>query len=134
MKLNFLKRMIRSAQERRASKYNPIPNNLEECFEILKEELSEKDLTILKISSDKELSRYHHTLGLSIRNRWGLWADSPLKKYFEEIGLWHADDMSSLILTCFQRYLCNCPLMIEEEVKSYQDYWNDMGAGKQEII
>jgi len=122
--------MIRSAQERRASKYNPIPNNLEECFEILKEELSEQELYILKLSSNEELSKYHHTLGRSVRNRWGLWADSSLKKYFEEIGLWHADDMSSLILTCFRRHLNNYPLMIEEEIKNYQDYWNDMNAGK----
>jgi hypothetical protein len=98
-----------------------IPNNLEECFEILKQELSAEDIEYIK--SMDSTAKLHHTLGRRIRNRWGFWSESKLKEYFKKMGLFHPDDMSGIILKSFHCHLKNKPLNLDEQVKYYQDYW-----------
>jgi len=101
-----------------------IPTNLEECFLALKEELTETQLSVFKeINVETSLSSFHHTLGRRLRNQWKLWEDSQLNTYFRKMGLFHADDMSGLILTSFSRHLRDVPLEIETQVKNYQEFW-----------
>lgn len=77
----------------------------------------------LLMSEDQALTELHHGTGRNIRNDWGLWTGSPLALHFNEMGIHHADDMSSMILTCLHRALCNKHWDIEGQVKSYQDFW-----------
>lgn len=100
-----------------------IPTNLEECFEELKSMLPIEDqIAIIKMENGP--IRLHHGLGQWIRNNWKLWEkDSVLTKYFQTLGLHHADDMSGLILDSFWHHLRNEPLDIEGQVKHYQDFW-----------
>ena len=49
----------------------------------------------------------HHTLGMWIRNNFGLWftpQESPLVQWFWDRGLTHADDMSGIILSALYRH------------------------------
>lgn len=99
------------------------PSNLDECFEILKQDLSKEDLDKLASMSRVELIRLHHNLGRWLRNNWGLWHGGPLKNYFMELGLHHADDMYGVIIESFWHHLRNEPLDINKQVKYYQDFW-----------
>ncbi len=115
-----------------------IPSNLEECFEVLKLWADPANLEEFKTGS---IAGYHHGLGQNIRNEWGLWwapdwpekynkEETPLHKYFVEMGLHHADDMSGVILKSFQRHLKGEALDVEEQVAYYKEYWAKMEEKK----
>lgn len=50
-------------------------------------------------------STAHHTMGMWIRNNWGLWGGSRLQAYLQGKGYKDPDDMSDYILTCYQFWL-----------------------------
>ena len=113
--------MVCFAQEQDKKVY--IPKNLDECFIELKKELSQKELEEFKNKGEDKVIEYHHSLGMWIRNNWGLWSGSRLAKYFNEIGVYHPDDMSSIILDSLHRHLNGKDIKIEEQIKYYKDYW-----------
>lgn len=102
-----------------------IPSNLNECFEVLDIMLTSQDqLNIKQMTEDEFMHASHHFLGQKIRNDWHLWkANSPLFHHLKDMGLWHADDMSGLILTSYWRSKNKKPLQITAQIKAYQDYW-----------
>lgn len=102
-----------------------IPENLEQCFGTLKQMFGAEELEKICTGPESNMVRYHHGLGRWLRNNWGLWGESKLKEHLKKIGLWHADDMSSVILDSFWRHLHDVPLDIEEQVEKYQVYWAD---------
>jgi len=104
-----------------------VPENLEEAMEVLK---TMEGLAEFRKVEEKDICLYHHTVGRWIRNNWGLWAeeDNKLKAYFKSLGLWHADDMSSIILTSLWRQLNNKPLNIQAQVRHFLDYWKNEGV------
>ena len=77
------------------------------------------------------VTRAHHGLGAGIRNEWKLWynKDDPNEKlselaaFFRDLGIWHADDMSSIILTTLHRLVNNRPIDLDGQVQKYIDYW-----------
>lgn len=85
-----------------------VPKNLEECFVELEKIFTEEKLKEFKNTDEDMVTvAYHFSLGMWIRNNWGLWDSSELEKYFNEMGMYHADDMSSFIITSFHRKLHN---------------------------
>lgn len=108
-------------------KESKVPSNLEETFVALKEMLSEEDLKNFRDTPENELSgKYHFGLGLWMRNNWGLWSESPLKDYFNEMGIFHPDDMSGIIITSFHRHLNGKNIRLKEQIKYYQEYWGNV--------
>ena len=56
---------------------------MQDCFIQLDKILPEKDRTEIKnLKSRDETIKYHHGLGVWLRNNWGLWGGSRLQKYF----------------------------------------------------
>jgi hypothetical protein len=101
-----------------------IPKNLDECFSELKKILTPEEVAKFKNEEEKKaVSSAHLGLGMWMRNNWGLWSGSVLKNYFNQMGIFHPDDMSSIILTSFHRKLNNKDIQLEEQIKFYQDYW-----------
>ncbi len=100
-----------------------IPENLDACFRELKKILSPELIKEMRTGTENDIIKYHHGLGMWIRNNWGLWSGSRLKKYFNDLGIHHPDDMSGIILTSFWRHLNNKPIKLKEQIKYYQDYW-----------
>ncbi|MBN1570409.1 MAG: sel1 repeat family protein [Acidobacteria bacterium] len=100
-----------------------VPTNLEECFAALKKELTAEQISAMKAKTESDMIEYHFSLGMWMRNQWGLWGNGPLAKYFEKMGLHHPDDMSGVILTTFWRHLNQKPLNVSAEVAHYQAHW-----------
>jgi hypothetical protein len=83
-----------------------IPANLGECFVELDKKLSEVDKKEMRALPKREdMIRYHFSLGLWMRNNWGLWRGSRLQKYFRDRGVLHPDEMSSVILYHYYDWL-----------------------------
>ena len=82
--------------------------------------------TWARMPEQRALAEAHHGIGQTIRNEWGLWEGSALREDLKAMGLFHADDMSSVILTCLHRTLNEKALDIEGQVQRYQDYWAHM--------
>lgn len=108
-----------------------IPTNLEECFELLFKNSTKEDLiefTIRKENKDGFIYGYHFTAGMAMKNNWGLWrGKNKLVKYFNKLGIYHADDISQIILTSFHRHFNKKPIELEKQVKFYKDYWKKQG-------
>ena len=99
------------------SKY--IPSNIEECFNELKKDLTPEKLEEFKNKKEESLAEYHFGWGMQIRNDWGLRAGSRLAEYFRKMGVTDPDEMSSIILCSFHRYLNNQDIRLEEQVKDH---------------
>jgi hypothetical protein len=103
-----------------------IPQSLEEAISHVKEKISKfvEDQLAKSKTEDDIASSMHFGYGMWIRNNWGLWTqDSCLFKELSALGLFHADDMSSLILKCAVLDLVGKDRDIPGIVKFYKDYW-----------
>lgn len=94
--LRFLNLPYMAKQMRGKMKGEKIPRNIEETIAGLDSLLSMEDKEYLKENGSIAV---HHTLGMYIRNEWGLWAGSELKSELEKRGLSHPDDMSDYVIS-----------------------------------
>jgi hypothetical protein len=111
--------------EKHSANHLKCPKNLEDVFEWLLKITSDKnDLNKwLKLPEDDAIISVHHTIGMAIRNELGLWHNGTIVPFFHNLGIFHADDMSTIILTSFHRSKNNIDIKLEEQVKHYIDYW-----------
>jgi hypothetical protein len=101
-----------------------IPRNLEDCLIQIDQLLPDSVKHSISTHTEDEFSVVMHlSLGLWIRNNWGLWKGSRLSNFFYEIGVFHPDDMSAIILDSYYRRSTGKDIKLEEQVKYYQDYW-----------
>jgi hypothetical protein len=115
--------------EANQSKKSSQPQNLEECFEWLKTNVT--GYQEFAAMSEQDICIMHNGIGRWIRNTLGFWEDydkpadkkRPLVKWFNNMGVIHPDDMSSMLLTCFHRHLNNKELCIEEEADACVQFW-----------
>ncbi len=72
----------------------------------------------IKCLPDREFGGYvHHGLGRYLRNNWGLWGRSKLAENLSQMGVFHPDDMSGIILDSYQRKLKGEAIKLEEQIK-----------------
>lgn len=104
------------------------PKNLKEAVDAI-DKVTEKFLDRKNWLNDNEedaLISAHHSLGQDIRNTWGMWTqDSDIYEWFTKNRIYHPDDMSSIILTCFHREKNNKAWKVAEQIKKYRDYWKN---------
>jgi Domain of unknown function (DUF6794) len=102
-----------------------IPKDLDDCFVELKKILKPEDVQEMKEGTELDMIiYYHHGFGTWIRNNWGLWRGSRLSEWFNQRGIYHPDDMSSIIFNSFWRHLNGKPIGLDKQIKLYQAYWN----------
>lgn len=71
------------------------------------------------------LKNAHFSTGLWIRNNWIRGKrDTCLVNYFNELGIYHPDDISSIILKSLLRKLQNKPIELEKQINVYKAYWD----------
>lgn len=102
-----------------------VPIDLDDALNYLDCKWSESDKHGFKNKPENEaVTELHFGTGMGIRNSWGLWkGDSGIAKYFRDLDINHPDDMSSIILTSFHRYLNKIEIKLDEQIKYYKDYW-----------
>jgi hypothetical protein len=93
------------------------PTTLEETYIYLNQIFSDEEkYSFMTLPEEEATIRLHHGLGRWIRNNWGLWGNSKLRKYLLEKGLQHPDEMSSFILRSYHRYLNNNQFRVGEKI------------------
>lgn len=94
--------MILAQVEELKKEQENAPKTLAEAHARLEQMLSAEELAkIDAMPSEDGMIQYHFSLGLNIRNGWGLWKGGPLAKHMQELGFTHPDIMSGLILDTF---------------------------------
>ena len=77
-----------------------------------------------KKENDNGIVPVNFGTGMSIRNNWGLWArTSRISDFFNELGINHPEDMSSIILTSLHRKLNGIDIDLDKQVEFYKGYW-----------
>ncbi len=103
-----------------------IPKDLYDSINHLKKLLKAEQVLDMKNGTEDDMIKYHFGLGMWMRNNWGLWAGSGLSDWFNSIGIFHPDDMSGIILDSLWRDLNGEKLQLEEQIKYYKDYWDQV--------
>jgi len=101
-----------------------IPYDLINCFEILDSMWNDSIKSSIKSLSENDfVIQSHYKEGAWIRNNWQLWNGSRLVLYFNDLGIYHPDDISGIILKSYHRHLMGNAIKLEEQVKFYYNYW-----------
>lgn len=90
-----------------------IPSTLEEAIQ---------ELANIDKSSNETDIEFN---GMAIRNAWGLWTGSELAFWFYERDIYHADDMSGIIIDSYKRYKKGEPIDLEKQIKVYHNHWKN---------
>jgi hypothetical protein len=101
-----------------------IPKDIFECFHQINLFWNDSTkLEVKKLTEKEFLGNTHFGLGMWMRNNWGLWSGSRLSEYFNNLEIYHPDDMSGIILTSYYRFLIGEEVQLNDQVKYYKDYW-----------
>lgn len=95
-----------------------IPQNIEDCIIQLDSILDDSTKMEIKEMTKSSFSAEAHLgLGLWIRNNWGLWQGGPLASYFNELGLYHPDEISGIILNCYFNHVKGFDIDLKGEIE-----------------
>lgn len=105
-----------------------VPKELKFSFEYLNENWGFKEIEIFKNISKNDSTKprnYHFGIGMHLRNNLLRHHEQSemLTKFFDSIGIHHYDDMSSIILASYHRYLNKENIELQSQVNKYVEYW-----------
>jgi hypothetical protein len=102
-----------------------LPGNLEEAIDHFERTWSQSEIDSFRNTSEKDvILDLHSGTGHWIRNTWIYGKrDTALTNYFSSLGIYHPDDISSIILTSLHRKLNNKDINLKEQVERCQNYW-----------
>ena len=61
---------------------------------------------------------YHRSIGMMLRNEFGLWRGGPLQSYFLARGVRHPDDMSDILLRAYGAHLRGEPIDVPALIRA----------------
>lgn len=101
-----------------------IPKNLEDCFVQIDKLLDDNVKADIKLKNEQDFAiQEHFGFGRWIRNNWLRdKKGSRLAEYFQDMGIFHPDDMSGIILVSYHRYLNNKDINLQEQIAYYRLY------------
>ncbi|CAL2103710.1 conserved protein of unknown function [Tenacibaculum sp. 190130A14a] len=110
------------------NKQEKIPKELKFSFKYLDKNWDPKEIEIFKNIHKKDSTKprnYHFGIGMYLRNNLLRHHEQSenLTNFFDSIGIHHYDDMSSIILTSYRRYLNNQDIELQSQVDRYVEYW-----------
>lgn len=127
--LNFIPKI--NAQEFSKSEIKYKPKNLNESIIQLNRIHNDSIKNEIRNMTENDfIGNSHLGLGMWIRNNWKLWKKSELSAYFNQLGIYHPDDMSGIILKSYYRKLTDKPLQLNEQILYYQKYWKNLAEHK----
>lgn len=98
-----------------------------------------QDFELIKGDEEEFITGAHLGAGMFLRNSWFLWwheghnyakwplSKPPLVKFFNDLNIWHPDDISSIIIRSAYRKINNLPIDLEAQCAHYIQYWKDQG-------
>ena len=103
-----------------------VPNTLPQAFAALDQQLSPQQRDAFKNAPESTaVVRAHMSLGLYIRNVWFRSGHSKIPVQLHALGAQSLDDMSSVVLTSYWRYLNGKPLKVEQQCACYAKWWHE---------
>lgn len=103
-----------------------IPNTLEEAFASLDQSLNAGERRrFMSLPEDEAVTEAHFGLGMYVRNTWFRSGHSGMIKTFLDAGAGSMDDMSSMVLHSYWRYLNGRPVRLQEQGACYVRWWNE---------
>lgn len=122
-----------------------VPKTLKETHDYFDKYLQDKE-EFKTHDEETVIGDSHFELGRWMRNNWYLWwspelydrakRDTPideeveypserpeLVKWFNSIGVEHADDMSGIITISYHKYLNNKPYDLDEDVRAIKEFY-----------
>jgi len=104
--------------------------NLNECMDWVKSHMcsgeeGDEELKKWLAKSENDAMMIHHGYGTFIRNTFKLWTDGPAVSWFNNHGIYHADDMSGIIFTSLYRRENGIDIDLEGQIKRYRDFWEE---------
>ena len=98
------------------------PKNLNEAIMQLDKVYSDKNKKeIFDMTESEYTTKSRFSIGLWIRYHWGLSQGNKLSKYFNDLGIYHPNDMSAIIIHCYYRHLHHQDYELNNLIKTYQD-------------
>ena len=103
-----------------------VPNTLPQAFAALDQQLGPAQKTAFKSAQELEaVTNMHMSLGLYIRNEWFRSGKSKLVVQLRGLGARSLDDVSSVVLTSYWRYINGRPLGVEAQCACYAAWWQE---------
>jgi hypothetical protein len=99
----------------------PVPLNLTQALDTLDRASSGAVQLMMRSGEEGVTIELHDSLGLWIRNNWGLYDKGALYQDLAKRGLRYPDDMSALVLTSWWRRIHGRPLDVAGQVKVFQE-------------
>ncbi len=100
----------------------PIPKNIEGCFALLDETLSDAEIYLVKtLEEDSIYFNPAFRYGADFFHAWKIYKGSKLTKYFNKKGLYGSFEVYEAILVSYHRYLNHDSIKLDEQIKKYQD-------------
>lgn len=112
-----------------------VPATLDEAVAAIVATFEEEDRQQLRdvvqssgLSSEDWVAGQHFGMGMSIRNSFSLWHDTPLTRWFrEQLELFHADDFSSVLMSAVYCDLLGIARNTDALVSQFHEYWKNCG-------
>lgn len=112
-----------------------LPTTLDECIVQLDTCTNDTLKAWMRCVTEPEYTaQLHFGFGMYLRNNWGLWGGSELSKFFNTNQIFHPDDMSGIILSCFHEFVNTGKYSITDKVAYYKAYWKQMEAQEDSTI
>lgn len=126
--MKFIKTWLANLRKKQLAK---APKTLLQAVEALDKSATDEDrVKFAKEDGNSPGANLHFCGGMAMRNEWGLWdKEKPLTKWFREYGVWHADDMSSIIYKSYWRFLNGKEFNMVKESIECEKYWKRQGLG-----
>lgn len=112
-----------------------IPKEMKICHDFIDSALSESELDDFRATTEGDLIKYHFGLGTYLRNnllRHHKRSDE-IWEYFNDQGIFHLDDMSSLIIKSYHRHLNDKGADVDDQVKKYHEFWKPIADCEEKL-
>jgi hypothetical protein len=100
-----------------------IPKDLDDCLRQFDKNWSQEMKDTFKKTSEDLITRKYTVLQEWMMDNWGLWGESRLRKYFHTFGMYHPEDMASMILISYHRHINGKEIRLADQIQFYRDYW-----------
>lgn len=107
--------------------FSVIPENVDQASDVLVTFLTKSEKNQIK-KNKLWPSMLHQGMGSWIRNSWNLWSKNCiLVEYFNELGIYHADDMTDIIFQSMFAKVKETEYDMMNHITELRNHWKSLG-------